>query len=407
MSGTSLDGVDAALVDLSQTDPRLVASHYRPYAQPLKDALLALHQPAHNELHQAQLIANRLAREYADATHALLKKAGVSAEQVQAIGCHGQTIRHRPEHGYTIQLNNAALLAELAGIHVVSDFRSRDIAAGGQGAPLVPAFHDHVLRHSHIHRVILNIGGIANLTDLAPDRTTSELSQQDFRSSKKIAASIDETTSHSTRLPKNGTQVAGYPAPNAGAHRVMAATSGFDCGPGNLLMDAWIAKHQGRPYDKDGAWAASGEVIPALLRKLLVEPFFAAAPPKSTGRDRFNLAWLENHLTGNETAEDVQATLLALTGDSIAVAVQRFCAGAVEIYLCGGGAHNSALVSHLQRALVQCRIQKTEALGIAADWMEAIAFAWLAQQALHLRPANLPAVTGARHPCVLGAIYPA
>jgi len=355
MSGTSLDGVDAALVDLSQTAPRLITSYYQTYPQPLKDALLALHQPAHNELHQAQLIANRLAREYADATHALLKKAGVPAEQVQAIGCHGQTIRHRPEHGYTIQLNNAALLAELTGIHVVGDFRSRDIAAGGQGAPLVPAFHDHVLRHPHIHRVILNIGGIANLTDLAPGKTTI----------------------------------------------------GFDCGPGNLLMDAWIAKHQGSPYDKDGAWAASGSVIPALLRKLLVEPFFAAAPPKSTGRDRFNLAWLENHLTGNESPADVQATLLALTGDSIAVAVQRFCAGTVEIYLCGGGAHNRALVSHLQRALPQCRIQETEVLGIAADWMEAIAFAWLAQQALHLRPANLPAVTGARHPCVLGAIYPA
>jgi anhydro-N-acetylmuramic acid kinase len=354
MSGTSLDGVDAALVDLAHAAPRLVASHFRPYPQPLKEALLALHQPAHDELHQAQLIANRLAREYADAIQALLKKADMPGH-VQAIGCHGQTVRHRPEHGYTIQLNNAALLAELTGIHVVSDFRSRDIAAGGQGAPLVPAFHDRVLRHPEIHRAIVNIGGIANLTDLAPGR----------------------------------------------------GTTGFDSGPGNLLLDAWIARHQGRPYDHDGAWAASGRIIPALLQRLLAEPFFAAAPPKSTGRDLFNLAWLDRHLDGRETPADVQATLLALTGDSIAAAARRFCSGAEEVYLCGGGAHNAALVSHLQRALPECRIRRTEALGIAADWMEAIAFAWLARQALHLQPGNLPAVTGAKHPCVLGAIYPA
>ncbi len=355
MSGTSLDGIDAVLVDLSQASPRLVSSHYQPYAEPLKAALLALHQVSHNELHQSQLIANRLAHEYADATRILLRNVGVAAGSVQAIGCHGQTVRHRPEHGYSIQLNNAALLAELTGIHVVSDFRNRDIAAGGQGAPLVPAFHDKVLRHPGIHRVILNIGGISNLTDLAPGKTTI----------------------------------------------------GFDSGPGNLLMDAWIAKHHGVSYDKDGAWAASGKIIPALLQRLSAEPYFAAEPPKSTGRDLFNLAWLESHLNGEEAPADVQATLLALTGDSIAAAVQRFCTGTREIYLCGGGAHNATLVSHLQRALPQCRIQKTEILGIAADWMEAIAFAWLAQQALHLHPANLPAVTGARHPCVLGAIYPA
>lgn len=355
MSGTSLDGVDAALVDLSHATPKLVASQYQPYSQALKEALLGLHHPSHNELHQAQLIANQLARSYADTTLALLKESNVSPNQIQAIGCHGQTVRHRPEHGYTIQLNNAALLAELTGIHVVSDFRSRDIAAGGQGAPLVPAFHDIVLRHPTIHRVILNIGGIANLTDLAPGKTTI----------------------------------------------------GFDSGPGNLLMDAWIGKHQGKAYDKDGAWAASGKVVSPLLQDLLAETYFSIEPPKSTGRDLFNLAWLSNHLTGKEPSADVQATLLALTGESIAMSVQRFCQGAQEIYLCGGGAHNDALVSHLKRTLPDCSIEKTDALGIAADWMEAIAFAWLAKQTLHLRPANLPAVTGARHPCVLGAIYPA
>jgi len=355
MSGTSLDGIDTVLADLSQSSPRLVSSHYQPYPEALKIALLALHQASANELHQAQLVANQLAREYAGATHALLKKSGTPAAQVQAIGCHGQTVRHRPEHGYTIQLNNAALLAELTGIHVVGDFRSRDIAAGGQGAPLVPAFHDHVLRHPDTHRVIINIGGIANLTDLAPGRNTT----------------------------------------------------GFDSGPGNLLLDAWIARHRNKPYDKEGAWAAIGKVIPALLQKLLAEPFFTAPPPKSTGRDLFNLTWLERHLTGDEAVTDVQATLLALTGDSIADAVRRFCGKAAEIYLCGGGAHNTALVAHLQNALPHRRIQKTEVLGIAADWMEAIAFAWLARQALHLRPGNLPAVTGAKHSCVLGAIYPA
>ena len=355
MSGTSLDGVDAALVDLSQTVPRLIATQYQPYPQALKDAVLALHHPTNNELHQAQLIANQLAREYAATTLDLLKKADVPPKYVQAIGCHGQTIRHRPEHGYTIQLNNAALLAELTGIHVVSDFRSRDIAAGGQGAPLVPAFHDIVLRHPHIHRVILNIGGIANVTDLAVGKTTL----------------------------------------------------GFDTGPGNLLMDAWIAKHHNKPYDKDGTWAASGKIIPALLQKLSSEPFFSAMPPKSTGRDLFNLDWLSQRLKGDESPADVQATLLVLTGDSISDAVKRFCVGAEEIYVCGGGAHNSRLLSHLRLALPKCMIEKSDSLDIDADWMEAIAFAWLAQKTLHLSPANLPAVTGAKHPCVLGAIYPA
>lgn len=355
MSGTSLDGIDAALVDLSSGLPHLLASHYQPYPESLKQSLLALHQSAPDELHRSQLVANKLAHDYADATQALLKKAAIHASAAQAIGCHGQTVRHCPERGYTVQLNNGALLAELTGIHVVCDFRSRDIAASGQGAPLVPAFHDRVLRHPDTHRVILNIGGIANLTDLAPGKPTT----------------------------------------------------GFDSGPGNLLMDAWIARHRGKPYDKDGEWARSGKAIPALLVRLLAEPYFAAPPPKSTGRDLFNLDWLQRHLQGDEAPEDVQMTLLALSGESIAAALRRHCPGTREVWLCGGGAHNTALVSYLQGALPQCRIAKTDELGIAADWMEAIAFAWLAQQAMHLRPGNLPAVTGAKHPCILGAIYPA
>lgn len=355
MSGTSLDGIDAALLDLSGAAPRLLATYFEAYPAELKAALLALHHPAANELHQAQLLGNELARRYAAATAALLQNANFAATQVRAIGCHGQTVRHRPDAGYTLQLGNAALLAELSNITVVSDFRSRDIAAGGQGAPLVPAFHHKVLRHPDIHRVIVNIGGISNLTDLPPGR----------------------------------------------------ATTGFDCGPGNLLMDAWIGQHLGQPYDLGGAWAASGKPIPALLQSLLEEPFLHATPPKSSGRDLFNMAWLSQHLHGNEPPADVQATLLELTAHAISDSISRFCRGAEEIYLCGGGAHNQALVQRLAAALPACRIQPTDHLGMGADWLEAIAFAWLAQQTLHCRSANLPEVTGARHPCILGAIYQA
>lgn len=354
MSGTSLDGIDVALVDLTAV-PVLLASHFQPYPPELAADLLALHAAGEDELHRAQSTANQLAAAYARATHALLQQAAIAPQEVRAIGCHGQTVRHRPDLGYTVQLNNAALLAELSEITVVSDFRSRDIAAGGQGAPLVPAFHEHVLRHPTIHRTILNIGGIANLTHLVPDRRTT----------------------------------------------------GFDSGPGNLLLDAWIGRHRGAAYDAQGAWAASGMIIPDLLQTLLADPYFSAKPPKSTGRDHFNPAWLETHLHGTESPADVQATLLALTADSIAAAVHRDCAGTEEIYVCGGGARNDALLARLRAALPECRIEITDALGIAADWMEAIAFAWLARQTLHRLPGNLPAVTGARHPCILGAIYPA
>jgi anhydro-N-acetylmuramic acid kinase len=354
MSGTSLDGVDAVLVDFSQVQPRLIAKHYLPFDDALKNRLLALHLPGHNELHQAQMAGNQLAQLYAQSIFPLLSQANLSAKQVNAIGCHGQTIRHCPEQGYTLQIGNAALLSELTGITVVSDFRSRDIAAGGQGAPLVPAFHDHVLRHPGIHRVIVNIGGISNLTN----------------------------------LQLNG-----------------GGTSGFDCGPGNLLMDAWCMQHLGKHYDENGTWAASGQVLPNLLAQMLDEPFFALPPPKSTGRDLFNTTWLQNKLRGNEHAEDVQATLLELTCRAIAQAIQNHCADATEIYLCGGGARNQTLYNRLIEMLPKRNLQTTDALGVNSDYLEAIAFAWLAQQALHGKPANLPTVTGARHPCVLGAIY--
>jgi anhydro-N-acetylmuramic acid kinase len=353
MSGTSLDGINAALVDLSGSKAKLLGTHYQPYPAALRKSLLALHQVDYDELHHSQLLANELAQGYACAIAALLTSTSTVASMVRAIGCHGQTIRHRPEHGYTLQLNNAALLAELTSITVVSDFRSRDIAAGGQGAPLVPAFHDRILRHPLIHRVIVNIGGISNLTDLAPEKITK----------------------------------------------------GFDCGPGNLLMDAWIAKHLGKTYDENGAWAASGHVIPELLQCLLQEPFLQAAPPKSSGRDLFNLEWLQRQLRGDEAPSDVQATLLALTTHAIADAIKKYCHGTQEVYLCGGGTHNLVLVQALSVALPDCRLELTDELGIGADWVEAIAFAWLAQQCVHGHSANLPEVTGAKHPCILGAIY--
>ncbi len=353
MSGTSLDGIDAVLVDLSLPKLRQIAKYYLPFDDTLKNDLLALHLPARNELHQAQVIGNQLAQMYAAAVMPLLSQAKTSNAEVQAIGCHGQTIRHRPEQGYSLQIGNAALLAELTGITVVSDFRSRDIAAGGHGAPLVPAFHDHVLRHPDIHRVIVNIGGISNLTSLPP----------------------------------------------------RAPASGFDCGPGNLLMDAWCMQHQGKSHDDNGAWAASGKVMPHLLEKMLAEPYFALPPPKSSGRDLFNISWLQNRLLGDETAANVQATLLELTCRSITLAVQEYCHGAKEIYLCGGGAHNQALRNRIAASLPDSSVNTTDTLGIDSDYLEAIAFAWLAQQALQGKPANLPQVTGAKHRCVLGAVY--
>ena len=349
MSGTSLDGIDAVLFDFSRN--RLVGKHYLPYDDELRQAILDLHTPSSGELHRAQLIANRLAGLYADAILSLLAAIGHAPERIAAIGCHGQTIRHCPEQGYTLQIGNAALLAELTKIAVVSDFRSRDIAAGGQGAPLVPAFHDRIMRDPEQYRVIVNIGGISNLTDLKPGRSTF----------------------------------------------------GYDCGPGNLLMDAWCKLHKREPYDAGGAWAATGRVIPALLSKMLSEKYFSLPPPKSCGRDLFNMSWLNGLLDGGESPEDVQATLLELTCRAIADQIEDRCA----IYLCGGGAKNLTLKKRLAKLLPDSTVQTTNELGVDSDYLEAIAFAWLAQQNLTGKPANLPEVTGARHPCILGAIYPA
>jgi anhydro-N-acetylmuramic acid kinase len=354
MSGTSLDGVDAVLVDFSENSPRTLSTFWQPYPADIRRQALQLQAARHDEIHQAAMLANDLARCYAEAVRQVLGGAGVDATQVAAIGCHGQTIRHQPAAGYSVQLNNPALLAELTGIAVVADFRSRDIAAGGQGAPLVPAFHAAVFGDPQLHRVILNLGGIANLTDLNP----------------------------------------GQPV------------RGFDCGPGNLLMDAWIERHRGQRYDEGGHWADQGQILPDLLQGLLADPFFAASPPKSCGRDEFNSEWLEVRLAGDERPEDVQATLLELTAVSVSTAIGRWYGRPQELFVCGGGARNAALMVRLQHHLPDCRVAGTDSLGQPGDWVEAVAFAWLAWRCLRGEPGNLAAVTGARGPRILGAIYP-
>ena len=358
MSGTSLDGVDAALAEIGPAGQiRLIHSHYLPYPDKLRVQLLALHTQQPDEIHLAACAANDLARLYADAVKGLL--GGVIPDTVRAIGCHGQTLRHRPADGYTLQIGNAALLAELTGISVVADFRSRDIAAGGQGAPLVPAFHAQALRHPEIHRVIANIGGIANFTD----------------------------------LPAHGT------------------VRGWDTGPGNMLLDAWIKRHRDTHYDRDGDWAASGTVNPGLLNMLATHAYLKLPPPKSAGREQFNLDWLDTTLARLDRTTlnpaDVQATLLEFTATSLCDAVRRECSGVQELYVCGGGAHNGALMQRIVAHLPRIRVATTAALGIEPDWVEALAFAWLARQTLHYLPGNLPSVTGARGERVLGAIYPA
>jgi len=357
MSGTSLDGVDAVLAAFDGDKPEFVASHHLPFDDNMRAEALALHERGHDELHRAALLGNRLVRSYAEAVSGLLSKVSPDGTpcQVRAIGCHGQTLRHQPADGYTLQLNNPALLAELTGITVVADFRSRDIAAGGQGAPLVPAFHDALFRTPDLHRVVLNLGGIANLTDLAPGKPTT----------------------------------------------------GFDCGPGNMLMDAWVQRHHGHRFDADGSWAATGTVLPELLARLRAHPFLALPPPKSCGRAEFNLDWLSRQLEGTERPRDVQATLAAFTAATVADAVRDHCGTPDELVVCGGGARNRTLMKLLAERVPARRTIGTDSLGLPVDWVEAAAFAWLAWRTLRGEPGNLPAVTGARGPRVLGAIYPA
>jgi anhydro-N-acetylmuramic acid kinase len=365
MSGTSLDGVDAALVREQAGNITHVDSAFLAYPEAIKSALLALHHPSDNELHLANILANQLADLYAQATHRLLTQARLSPSEICAIGCHGQTIRHCPSladgTAYTLQIGNNARLAELTNITVVGDFRSRDIAAGGQGAPLVPAFHQAVFASPDVNRVILNIGGIANVSYLP----TSCLQSAD-------------------------------------------TILGFDTGPGNMLIDHWVKQHLNMDYDAGGAWSAGGKIITPLLEAMLAEPYFALPPPKSTGRDLFHAQWLNaflNNAHANHAPQDVACTLLELTALSIAQAIARDCPNTHEVYVCGGGAHNHLL---MQRLSQHCGLamQTTDALGVGVDWVEAVAFAWLAQRCIDQLPGNLPAVTGAQGHRILGAIYP-
>lgn len=354
MSGTSLDGVDAVLAAFHGRKVRVLAAAHAAFPARLRAGLLALHRSGHDELHRAALLSNELSERYARAARRLVSRAGLRPGDIVAVGCHGQTVRHRPREGYTLQLVNGAKLAERTGIPVVCDFRSRDIAAGGEGAPLVPVFHRSLFHHPRRSRAIVNIGGISNITVL-PDR---------------------------------------------------GAVSGFDCGPGNCLLDAWIRLKRGRPYDANGRWAGGGRVLPTLLRKLLAHPYFGRRPPKSAGREEFDLEWLGRHLAGGERPADVQATLLELTATAVADAVRSHAAGSCEVFFCGGGALNRRLVARIAELLPERRVATTAALGVDPRKVEALAFAWLARQAIEGRPGNLPAVTGARGPRVLGAIYP-
>lgn len=373
MSGTSLDGADGVLVDFPGGKPQVITTATQPFSDDFRAELLALNSPGHNELHRAALAANQLAVVYARVVKALLDQGaaqGVPASHVQAVGAHGQTVRHQPPHSpsdasqpahaaYTLQLNNPSLLAELTGLPVVADFRSRDVAAGGQGAPLAPAFHHGVFGREDATVCVLNLGGISNLSVLPP----------------------------------------------AGTRAVL----GFDCGTGNALMDAWCLRHTGQPFDASGAWAASGKLIPALLASLLADPYFALPPPKSTGRDLFSVAWLEEKLSAFAGArpEDIQHTLTEFSVSPCVAAVNSYGKDSELLIVCGGGAFNQHLMQRLQAGLPQLRVESSALHGLPPLQVEAAAFAWLARQAVLRQAGNLPSVTGATGPRVLGAIYPA
>jgi anhydro-N-acetylmuramic acid kinase len=367
MSGTSLDGVDGVLAafpdDFSQGHIDSLATAYVPFSQVLQNDLMNLQSAGDNEIHREALIGNILAQHYADCVTQLLNKSSVATDRVCAIGVHGQTIRHQPALGYTRQTNNPALLAELSRIDVIADFRSRDIAASGQGAPLVPAFHQAIFADRSETRVVVNIGGISNISVLGNSKD--------------------------------------------------ARVIGFDTGPGNALMDAWIARHLNKKYDSEGAWAASGEVIPHLLDTLRSEPFFAFPPPKSTGRDLFHPRWLDDKLAAFSNAKpaDVQATLAALTATTLADAIASHASDAKAVFVCGGGAYNLHLMQQLRQALANqdqpASVQSTTALGIPPNNVEALAFAWLAHRFTMRKTGNLPAVTGSKGGRILGALYPA
>jgi anhydro-N-acetylmuramic acid kinase len=364
MSGTSLDAIDAVLVRFDDTPDRnnltFIAGYKHVLPDTLRDSLLSLNRPGRGELAKMAEADVLLGRELADAVLNLCAHADVAPHDITAIGSHGQTIRHVPDGTppYTVQIGDANTIAERTGITTISDFRRRDVAAGGQGAPLMPAVHEALLRVNDQSRVILNIGGMANITLLpaAPEQ----------------------------------------------------AVTGFDTGPGNVLMDYWCREHHGQPFDHNGEWAATGKVDEALLEGMLKEKYFRLPPPKSTGRDLFNAAWLNRHLKRGKKRrphKHVQATLCELTAHSIADAINAHAAQADTVIVCGGGVHNTTLMFRLQALLEHQQVRTSEDYDLDPDWLEAIGFAWLARRTLEGLPGNLPPVTGARHPVVLGAVY--
>jgi anhydro-N-acetylmuramic acid kinase len=359
MSGTSLDGVDGVLVRAGLSSDDVLAFVHHAFAPSLRHDLLALNRSGSDELHRAALAGNAIAHSYAAVVHELLMNASVPRSRVRALGAHGQTVRHRPSEfdgiGYTLQVLNGALLAELSGIDVVCDLRSRDLAAGGQAAPLVPAFHAWRFSQPGRDVAVLNVGGIANLT-LLP-------AQGDVR--------------------------------------------GFDCGPGNVLMDLWCQRHRGQVYDDGGIWAAGGTVDSALLAALLGDPYFARQPPKSTGRDLFDSEWLDARVPPALAPQDVIATLAECTARAAADALALYAPDTRRLRVCGGGAFNAHLMRRLAALCPTCTVDSTALDGVPPDHVEALAFAWLAQAFVTGQPGNLPAVTGARGLRRLGALYPA
>ncbi|MGH8399519.1 MAG: anhydro-N-acetylmuramic acid kinase [Gammaproteobacteria bacterium] len=360
MSGTSADGIDAALVEFTPA-PRLRAHHFLIYESALRERILQLAagDAAGDAIDATGELDTELGTWFARAANELLQKADIPLAQIRAIGSHGQTIRHRPngKHPFSWQIADPNVIAARTGISVVADFRRRDLALGGQGAPLVPAFHRAVFSDPHESRVVVNIGGIANVTLLPAEQ---------------------------------------------------GRVTGFDTGPGNVLLDAWSSSQLKQPHDIDGAFAATGRVDAGLLHALLADDYFSLPPPKSTGREHFNASWLERHLQHTRiAAQDVMATLVELTAQSILDPILHHAVHTERVLICGGGAHNLYLMQRLASLFGESRVESTERHGIHPDWVEAMAFAWLAHETLAGRPGNLPEVTGASRAAILGAIYPA
>ncbi|GAB4358246.1 MAG: anhydro-N-acetylmuramic acid kinase [Gammaproteobacteria bacterium] len=360
LSGTSVDSVDAAIVEIDPDGCRVADTHTHPFPSDLRTRLIEVAQSETVPVNAIAQLDAQLGNLFSDAVLQLLASTQIPKASIRAIGSHGQTIRHHPDldPSFTWQIGDPARIAERTGITTVADFRRRDVAAGGEGAPLAPLFHRAQFADREETRAVVNIGGIANVSILPADATEPP--------------------------------------------------TGFDCGPGNLLMDAWIARHRSETFDHDGAWAASGKVSEPLLTRLLDTDFFRRTPPKSTGRELFTLNWLESHLSAVSPVapEDVQATLLELTAASISAAVTKTAPDCRRVLICGGGARNRALMGRLCE-LIAAPVQTTEAFGIAPEWVEAATFAWLARRALIGQPSDTPPITGARHPVILGAIYPA